>query len=172
VSKGEAYLFIAAGYLSSNATTRANRKKVAHSRHLLRGVDKLIYFYNTGNMETSNIVQALFALAQETRLGIFRLLVVAGPTGMSVGKIAETLNLANATLSFHLKELTSAGLTTATQSGRSINYAANFTTMNSLLAYLTENCCAGAACAPECTSGVCTPPKKPTLPSSRKRRKS
>ncbi len=93
-------------------------------------------------------IQALAALAQESRLAIFRLLVVAGPDGMPVGKIAEQLNLANATLSFHLKELTNAGLTTATPNGRSIIYSANFNTMTDLLDYLTENCCAGAGCEP------------------------
>jgi hypothetical protein len=74
---------------------------------------------------------------------------VAGPDGLAVGKIADQLDLANATLSFHLKELTNAGLTTATPNGRSIIYAANFKTMNELIGYLTENCCAGAACAPD-----------------------
>ena len=101
-----------------------------------------------GNMETKDIIGALSALAQETRLAIFRLLVETGPQGLAVGTIAETLGLANATLSFHLKELTSAELTTATPNGRSINYSANFTTMNRLVEYLTENCCAGTSCAP------------------------
>lgn len=105
-----------------------------------------------------NTIQALAALAQETRLSIYRLLVVAGPDGLAVGKIAEQLGLANATLSFHLKELTNAALTTATPNGRSIIYAANFTTMNSLITYLTENCCAGAGCdAAEATGPVCRP---------------
>jgi ArsR family transcriptional regulator, arsenate/arsenite/antimonite-responsive transcriptional repressor len=99
-------------------------------------------------METKNIIIALGALAQETRLAIFRLLVQAGPAGMPVGAIAAELQLANATLSFHLKELTNAGLTTATPNGRSILYAANFSTMRHLIDYLTENCCAGAACGP------------------------
>ena len=111
-------------------------------------------------METKNTIQALAALAQETRLAIFRLLVVAGPEGMAVGKIAEQLDLANATLSFHLKELTNAGLTRATPNGRSIIYAADFTTMNSVVLYLTENCCAGAGCAPAVKAGSScrTPP--------------
>ena len=78
---------------------------------------------------------------------------------MPVGKIAGELNLANATLSFHLKELTNAGLTTATQNGRSISYAANFATMLDLIEYLTENCCAGAGCAPVSKSkGTCRTP--------------
>lgn len=98
-------------------------------------------------MEIKDIISALGALAQETRLGIFRLLVETGPQGLPVGAIAEKLELANATLSFHLKELTHAGLTMATPNGRSIIYSADFTTMNRLVEYLTENCCAGAACS-------------------------
>ena len=113
---------------------------------------------------TANTIQALAALAQESRLAIFRLLVVAGPEGMPVGRIAEQLNLANATLSFHLKELTNAGLTRATPNGRSIIHSANFTTMNLLIGYLTENCCAGAGCAPadntRITRPVCGTSKK------------
>jgi ArsR family transcriptional regulator, arsenate/arsenite/antimonite-responsive transcriptional repressor len=98
-------------------------------------------------METKQIITALAALAQETRLSIFRLLVETGPEGLPVGQIAETLALANATLSFHLKELTNAGLTVASPNGRSIIYSANFKTMTDVLSYLTENCCAGATCA-------------------------
>jgi DNA-binding transcriptional ArsR family regulator len=120
-------------------------------------------------METKQIIAALGALAQETRLSIFRLLVETGPKGLPVGAIAEKLGLANATLSFHLKELTGAGLTIATPSGRSIIYSANFSTMNGLVEYLTENCCVGAGCAPGKTSiAACTPvsvPKKsPSIP--------
>lgn len=129
-------------------------------------------------MEIKTTIQALSALAQESRLAIFRLLVVTGPAGMPVGKIAEALGLANATLSFHLKELTNAGLTTATQNGRSISYAANFTTMLDLVAYLTENCCADVGCAPASKSkAVCrTSPSlvsaKQLLPKTSKRSKS
>jgi DNA-binding transcriptional ArsR family regulator len=91
-------------------------------------------------------------------LSIFRLLVATGPQGLPVGAIAEKLGLANATLSFHLKELTSAGLTIATPSGRSIIYAASFETMGGLVEYLTENCCAGASCATGTTAiAACTP---------------
>lgn len=103
-------------------------------------------------METKAIITVLAALAQETRLGIFRLLVVAGPEGLPVGTIAEKLGLANATLSFHLKELTQAGLTIATPQGRSILYSANFDTMNAILNFLTENCCAGSSCGPGASS--------------------
>lgn len=117
-------------------------------------------------METKQIIAALGALAQETRLSIFRLLVEAGPAGLPVGAIAEKLELANATLSFHLKELTGAGLTIATPNGRSIIYSANFVTMNGLVDYLTENCCAGSSCSP--SIAACTPvsaQKKPTASS-------
>ena len=106
-------------------------------------------------METKQIIVALGALAQETRLAIFRLLVETGPAGLPVGAIAERLSLANATLSFHLKELTNAGLTVATPNGRSIIYATNFDTMNGVVGYLSENCCAGSACSP--SIAACTP---------------
>lgn len=124
-------------------------------------------------METKQIISALSALAQETRLSIFRLLVATGPQGLPVGAIAEKLGLANATLSFHLKELTSAGLTIATPCGRSIIYAASFETMGGLVEYLTENCCAGASCATGTTAiAACTPvsvPKKSTATAKRRK---
>jgi len=99
-------------------------------------------------MESSTATRRLGALAQETRLAIFRLLVQQGPAGISAGQIASTLNLAAPTLSFHLKELSHAGLATSRQSGRFVHYAAHYAAMNELIAYLTENCCAGAACRP------------------------
>jgi len=95
-------------------------------------------------------VAALAAVAQETRLAIFRLLVQAGPEGLAVGQIGETLNVAPATLSFHLKELTHADLITPQQAGRFIYYRANYATMNGLIAYLTENCCRGSTCDISC----------------------
>ena len=124
-------------------------------------------------METRNIISALGALAQETRLAIFRLLVETGPQGLAVGAIAEKLGLANATLSFHLKQLTHAGLTIATPSGRSIIYSADFSTMNGLVEYLTENCCVGAGCSPAKTSlAACLPVsmQKPSLTISRRKK--
>ena len=124
-------------------------------------------------METKDIINALGALAQETRLAIFRLLVETGPRGLAVGAIAEKLNLANATLSFHLKELSNAGLTSATPSGRSIVYSANFTTMTGLVAYLTENCCVGAGCPPGKSSiAGCAPVsvQKPSSPITKRKR--
>ena len=102
-------------------------------------------------MKTKPALLALGALAQETRLAIFRYLVEIGPEGSSVGAIADALKLAPATLSFHLKELAHAALLASRQDGRFIWYAANFDTMNGLIAYLTENCCGGAgACLPAC----------------------
>ena len=125
-------------------------------------------------METQNVITALGALAQETRLSIFRLLVETGPGGLPVGAIAEKLCLANATLSFHLKELTGAGLTIGTPNGRSIIYSANFSTMNGLVEYLSENCCAGSSCSPSlaaCHVGKsAVSVQKPSSPISRRKK--
>lgn len=92
-------------------------------------------------MEKTEALAALGALAQETRLDIYRLLVQAGEDGLAVGKIGEELGLPSATLAFHLKELKHSGLVTFTREGRSLIYAAIYPTMNALLAFLTENCC-------------------------------
>jgi ArsR family transcriptional regulator len=97
-------------------------------------------------METKNIIAALSALAQESRLAIHRLLVEAGPYGMAASRIAEQLGIPPSSLSFHLKELNQAGLITARQDGRFIWYAADFAAMNALVSYLTENCCGGNPC--------------------------
>ena len=97
-----------------------------------------------------SVVRSLAALAQETRLAIYRLLVQQGPQGMSVGMIAARLDLANATLSFHLKELANAELIAARQEGRFIYYSANYPAMNGLVDYLTENCCKGGVCDVAC----------------------
>ena len=91
-------------------------------------------------------VSRLAALAQETRLAVFRLLVQKGPDGCCAGDIQTKLDLAPATLSFHLKELSNAGLIRARQDGRFIFYAPDFEVMNGLLGYLTEHCCGGQAC--------------------------
>ena len=101
-------------------------------------------------MEMKNIIAALAALAQESRLAVFRLLVEAGPQGLAASKIAERLDIPPSSLSFHLKELMHADLLTQTRSGRSLIYTANFATMNGLLAFLTENCCGGNPCTPVC----------------------
>ena len=92
-------------------------------------------------------IAALAALAQETRLDIFRLLVGAGAPGMAAGQIGERLGLASATLSFHLNQLRHANLVKFRREGRSLIYTAAYATMNDLLAYLTENCCLGDAAA-------------------------
>ena len=98
-------------------------------------------------MEKKAALLALAGLSQESRLDIFRLLVEQGPEGMPAGEIAERLGMANATLSFHLKELSHAGLVAGRQAGRFIYYSASFSTVNGLVDYLTENCCKGASCA-------------------------
>lgn len=108
-------------------------------------------------METKDALAALAALAQDTRLAVFRYLVEAGPEGVTVGRIGETLDIAPATLSFHLKELSHAGLVQSRQESRFYWYSANYEAMNGLIAYLTENCCRGqpeACCPPARTDGV------------------
>jgi DNA-binding transcriptional ArsR family regulator len=103
-------------------------------------------------MEKIDAISALAALAQESRLDIFRVLVQAGIDGVPAGRIGERLGLPPATLSFHLNQLRHAGLVTFRREGRSLIYAAEYPAMNGLLAYLTENCCGGASvCAPVCT---------------------
>ena len=97
-------------------------------------------------MEKINAVAALASLAQSSRLDIFRLLVQAGPEGLSAGKIAEAAGILPSSLSFHLKELGIGNMVSSRQQGRYVIYTANFDTMNGLLAFLTENCCGGNAC--------------------------
>ena len=99
-------------------------------------------------METKQAVQTLSALAQGSRLSIFRLLVQAGPAGMPAGNIGEKLDLPPATLSFHLAGLTRAGLARSRQEGRFVIYSVDFESINALVAFLTENCCGGQSCAP------------------------
>jgi DNA-binding transcriptional ArsR family regulator len=99
-------------------------------------------------MKMNQAVEALGALAQGTRLAIFRLLVEAGPKGLAAGRIGAKLDLPPATLSFHLSHLARAGLATGRQEGRFVIYTADFKAMIELVAYLTENCCGGAYCGP------------------------
>jgi len=101
-------------------------------------------------MQTADAIKVLSALAQESRLAIFRLLIEQGPEGLPVGVVGERLGLPSATLSFHLKELLHAGLVTSRQSGRFIYYAPVIAAVDGLVGYLTENCCAasGGSCAP------------------------
>ena len=112
-------------------------------------------------MKTNDAIKSLAALAQATRLDVFRLLIQQGAEGLSASVIAEKFGLPNATLSFHLKELSHANLVSARQDGRFIYYAANYPAMNDLVGYLTENCCSGNDC------GVGSQPVKP-LTSKRK----
>jgi len=117
------------------------------------------------NVKTKTAVVALGALAQDTRLAIFRLLVEAGPTGVAAGGIADRLRIAAPTLSFHLKELAHAGLVEAEPQGRFIVYRADFKAMNELVGYLTENCCRGSgACNTDCAPAeatACAPSAQP-----------
>lgn len=104
-------------------------------------------------MKKPAAVAALAALAQDNRLDVYRLLVKAGPEGIPAGRVAEELDLAPNTLTFHFDRLRDAGLVTVRRDGRSMIYAARFETMNDLLAFLTENCCQGATetCKPAAT---------------------
>ncbi|MBU1361914.1 MAG: metalloregulator ArsR/SmtB family transcription factor [Gammaproteobacteria bacterium] len=97
-------------------------------------------------MEEKLVVAGLAALAQPVRLRVFRALVVAGPAGLTPGVLSEQLEVAPTSLSFHLKELTHAGLVSQERDGRNLIYRASFDRMNALLGYLTENCCEGQAC--------------------------
>jgi ArsR family transcriptional regulator, arsenate/arsenite/antimonite-responsive transcriptional repressor len=106
-------------------------------------------------MDESLVVRSLAALAQPVRLRVFRALVIAGTGGMTPGTMAEGLGIPANTLSFHLKELTQAGLVTQERASRNLIYRAAYDQMNGLLAYLTENCCAGSACAVDSSSPAC-----------------
>ncbi len=98
-------------------------------------------------MNSNTVVRALGALAHESRLAIFRALVVAGPEGLAAGDIAQQLGVSPSGLSFHLKDLSHAGLVNARQDGRFIFYSANFDAMSGLIGFLTENCCEGGTCS-------------------------
>lgn len=99
-------------------------------------------------MQSASVVRALGALAQEHRLAAFRLLVQAGPEGLAAGALAEALDIAPSSLSFHIAQLANAGLVTQRRNGRSILYAADYAAMGAVMGFLTENCCGGAACVP------------------------
>ena len=115
-------------------------------------------------MDRKRAIAALGALAQETRLDLFRLLVTCGPAGLPAGVIAERLGVQPSSLSFHLAQLTHAGLITQRRSSRQLIYTTDFAAMNAVVAYLTENCCGGASCAPACN------PAKPGKAVASKRR--
>ncbi|APV49982.1 transcriptional regulator [Betaproteobacteria bacterium GR16-43] len=116
-------------------------------------------------MKLTNAVRVLEALAQETRLSIFRALVQAGPEGVAAGVIAEAVGAPASTLSFHLKGLAAAGLVKARQDGRFIYYAANYAEMSELIAFLTEKCCQGMPAPQVARIGqavaACCPPADP-----------
>lgn len=99
-------------------------------------------------MEAEPVIRALAALAQEHRLAAYRLLVQAGPDGLAAGTLAARIGVPASSMSFHLAQLSHAGLVSQRRAGRSIVYAADFARMNGLMAYLTENCCGGVSCAP------------------------
>ena len=103
-------------------------------------------------MKPKDAASRLAALGHEKRLSAFRLLVQAGPEGLSAGVIGEQLSLAPATLSFHLAHLSRVGLITGRQESRFIYYAADYTEMDDLLAFLTQNCCNGGSCLPKTTA--------------------
>mgnify|MGYP003365071032 CR=1 FL=1 len=109
-------------------------------------------------MDTKSTIVALAALAQESRLAIFRLLIQLGPEGLAATKIGAELGIAPSSMSFHLKELAHADLITARQDGRYVIYSANFKAMNQVIGFLTENCCGGNVCTPVIT--CCTPEEK------------
>lgn len=114
-------------------------------------------------MNSNDAVAALAALAQETRLAVFRLLVQAGEEGMAAGDIAAALDVPAATLSFHLKELARAGLVASRQAGRNVIYRTGYAAMDDLIAYLTDNCCQGG--------GQCLPKTAAAASATRSRRK-
>lgn len=115
-------------------------------------------------MQTKQAITVLSALAQESRLAVYRLLVEHAPDGLAPSAMAETLGLANATLSFHLKELTHAGLITSRQDGRFIYYSPVLEVMNELVGYLTDNCCAA-------TGKTCSPSSRPKAVAATRTRK-
>jgi DNA-binding transcriptional ArsR family regulator len=133
-------------------------------------LDIRLHFDIIRSMKTNGHAAAvgrLAALAQETRLALFRLLVEAGPAGLAAGVIGERLDVAAPTLSFHLKELTHAGLIRPVQQGRYVFYSADFDAMNALIAYLTENCCR-MSCDPQCAVTCAPAVERPRAP-ARKR---
>ncbi len=106
-------------------------------------------------MKTKQVLAALAALAQESRLAVFRLLVQAGPEGLAASRIGAQLDIAPSSLSFHLKELSHAGLIVPRQDGRYIIYSADIAAMNGVIGFLTENCCGGVPCGPAGGARTC-----------------
>jgi ArsR family transcriptional regulator len=127
------------------------------------------YFDYSRNMENKQVIDALSALAHETRLKVFRLLVEAGPEGLAAGVIGGKLDLPPATLSFHLAHLARAGLARGRQDGRFVIYSADFQSMNELVGFLTDNCCGGRSCAPTAKSNPSKGATREALPRARRR---
>ena len=144
-------LLLARGFC---AGLRFRRGRLAFGR---AGVAPGEHFEYYENMKITQVVKALSALAQESRLEVFRLLVGAGLEGLPAGQIAEQLEIPPATMSFHLKELTNAGLVNQRRDGRSIIYALNVEAMRSLFGYLMEECCQGRPelCQPDYMDAGC-----------------
>ena len=124
----------------------------------LRQIDTVTLFCNFKTMKSDVAVAALAALAQESRLALFRLLVKRGPEGYTPGEIADRLAIPAPTLSFHLKTLSAAGLIDSRREGRHLFYNANFDTMNGVLGFLTDHCC---SLATDCATRICTPNAQP-----------
>jgi len=124
------------------------------------GVAIYPYFHRIGNMKSETVIAALFALAQDSRLAAFRLLVKRGPEGYTPGELAEKLAIPSPTLSFHLKELIRSGLISSRRDGRFLYYSVNFSAMQDIIGFLTEKCCslADVYCEPGCSAA--TEPKK------------
>jgi DNA-binding transcriptional ArsR family regulator len=131
------------------------RPNVRQRRHCDGPVVVLQYFDYYRKMEENDVVAALAALAQPVRLRVFRALVVAGADGLTPSSLSEALAVAPTSLSFHLKELTHAGLVTQARDGRNLIYRAAFGEMNALMSYLTENCCQGEDCAVSSAACAC-----------------
>ena len=140
----------------TNCTARRVRKGPEWTTHVSIEIFKSwtcpYHFYRIGNMKSLEVVESLSALAQESRLALFRLLVKRGPEGYTPTQLGEKLDVPGPTLSFHLKELQRASLIEARREGRFLYYSPNFSRMNELLGFLTENCCvlADKHCAPTC----------------------
>ena len=133
-----------------------------------RRLRRFYYFDIIGNMKSKDVVPAFAALAQETRLAAYRMLVQAGPEGVPAGEIAGRLGIPPATASFHLSQLTHAGLIQPRTQGRFVIYSTDFERMNELVSFLTDNCCGGQSCAPAC-SPTKTGDKHAAIPRSRRR---